>query len=295
MRIFACSFLMEFKAHIRYFLKITPQKIQRAINIQCAYFLYFHLRQSFFLLRIRLRPPPPHTATFRPIHIPPHPRVSWNATPLVTRRDFQLPVIRATKDKDFTVMSIHHLRDTRLSLKAIGLFSIILSLPPEWKFSVAGLAAITKDGITSWLMRHTPYFPVHDNWISQTDSIAAWAAPVIPSGFCLAHKRIKSFHPGKTRKCTGGLLWQKTMKTIRNQTNRPSRPPFSSCGWPIITTRSTPRAWLRRISGTVCESKSKIGPLPWSVSPNPTGGNPATGCRFFQSILGCKASRYVLS
>lgn len=65
------------------------------------------------------------------------------------RRDFQLPVIRATKDKDFTVMSIHHLRDTRLSLKAIGLFSIILSLPPEWKFSIAGLATITKDAITS--------------------------------------------------------------------------------------------------------------------------------------------------
>ena len=82
MRIFACSFLMEFKAHIRYFLKITPQKIQCAINIQCAYFLYFHLRQSFFLLRIRLRLPPPHTATFHPIHIPPHPRVSWNTTPL---------------------------------------------------------------------------------------------------------------------------------------------------------------------------------------------------------------------
>ena len=60
-----------------------------------------------------------------------------------------MPVIRATKDKDFTVMGIHHLRDTRLSLKAIGLFSIVLSLPPEWKFSVAGLAAITKDGITS--------------------------------------------------------------------------------------------------------------------------------------------------
>ena len=64
MRIFACSFLVEFKAHIRYFLKITPQKIQCAINIQCAYFLYFHIRQSFFLLRTRLRPPPPHTATF---------------------------------------------------------------------------------------------------------------------------------------------------------------------------------------------------------------------------------------
>lgn len=46
-------------------------------------------------------------------------------------------------------MSIHHLRDIRLSLKAIELFFIILSLPPEWKFSVAGLSAITKDGITS--------------------------------------------------------------------------------------------------------------------------------------------------
>lgn len=81
MRIFACSFLMEFKAHIHYFLKITPQKIQCAIDIQCAYFLYFHLRQSFFLLRTRLRPPPTHTATFHSMHIPPRPRVSWNATP----------------------------------------------------------------------------------------------------------------------------------------------------------------------------------------------------------------------
>ena len=46
-------------------------------------------------------------------------------------------------------MSTRHLRDTRLSLKAIGLFSIILSLPPEWDFSIAGLAAITRDGIAT--------------------------------------------------------------------------------------------------------------------------------------------------
>ena len=46
-------------------------------------------------------------------------------------------------------MSTHHLRDRRLSLKAIGLFSIILSLPPEWDFSIAGLAAITKGGIAT--------------------------------------------------------------------------------------------------------------------------------------------------
>lgn len=46
-------------------------------------------------------------------------------------------------------MTTRHLRDTRLSLKAIGLFSIILSLPPEWDFSIAGLAAITRDGIAA--------------------------------------------------------------------------------------------------------------------------------------------------
>lgn len=46
-------------------------------------------------------------------------------------------------------MSTRHLRDTRLSLKAIGLFSIILSLPPEWDFSIAGLAAITRGGIAT--------------------------------------------------------------------------------------------------------------------------------------------------
>ena len=46
-------------------------------------------------------------------------------------------------------MRTRHLRDTRLSVKAIGLFSIILSLPPEWDFSIAGLAAITRDGIAT--------------------------------------------------------------------------------------------------------------------------------------------------
>ena len=53
-----------------------------------------------------------------------------------------MAVIRAPKDKNFTVMSTHHLRDRRLSLKAVGLFSIILSLPPDWVFSIAGLATV---------------------------------------------------------------------------------------------------------------------------------------------------------
>ena len=60
-----------------------------------------------------------------------------------------MAVIRAPKDKNFTVMSTHHLRDRQLSLKAIGLFSIILSLPPDWTFTIAVLATITKDGIAT--------------------------------------------------------------------------------------------------------------------------------------------------
>ena len=60
-----------------------------------------------------------------------------------------MAVIHAPKDKNFTVMSTHHLRDRRLSLKAIGLFFIILSLPPDWTFTIAGLATITKDGIAT--------------------------------------------------------------------------------------------------------------------------------------------------
>ena len=46
-------------------------------------------------------------------------------------------------------MRTKHLRDNRMKMKEIDLFYIILSLPPEWDFSIAGLAAITKDGIAT--------------------------------------------------------------------------------------------------------------------------------------------------
>ncbi|MDO4804766.1 MAG: helix-turn-helix domain-containing protein, partial [Lachnospiraceae bacterium] len=46
-------------------------------------------------------------------------------------------------------MCNYHLRDKNLSLKAIGLLSIFLSLPEDWKFSVRGTAAIIKDGKAS--------------------------------------------------------------------------------------------------------------------------------------------------
>ena len=55
-------------------------------------------------------------------------------------------VIRVEKTKNYTVMSNYHLKDRNLSLKAQGLLSIILSLPDDWDYSVAGLVTIVKDG-----------------------------------------------------------------------------------------------------------------------------------------------------
>lgn len=55
-------------------------------------------------------------------------------------------VIRVEKAGNYTVMSNAHLRDERLSLNARGLMSVMLSLPPDWNYTVAGLTAICKDG-----------------------------------------------------------------------------------------------------------------------------------------------------
>lgn len=54
--------------------------------------------------------------------------------------------IRVHKSGEFTVMSNHHLRDSEMSLKAKGLLTIMLSLPKEWDYSVAGLQTLSKDG-----------------------------------------------------------------------------------------------------------------------------------------------------
>lgn len=57
-----------------------------------------------------------------------------------------MPVIRVERNKNYTSMSTYHLRDKRLSLRAIGLLSKMLSLPPDWDYTVSGLAAICKEG-----------------------------------------------------------------------------------------------------------------------------------------------------
>ena len=49
----------------------------------------------------------------------------------------------------YTIMSNYHLRDNRLSMKAKGLMSVMLSLPPEWDYSLRGLAAISRESVNS--------------------------------------------------------------------------------------------------------------------------------------------------
>ena len=60
-----------------------------------------------------------------------------------------MSVIRVHKNKNFTVMSNTHLRDKNLSLKAKGLLSVMLSLPDNWDYSIAGLCAICKENETA--------------------------------------------------------------------------------------------------------------------------------------------------
>ena len=60
-----------------------------------------------------------------------------------------MPVIRVNHNKNYTVMSNVHLRDTNLSLRAKGLLSMMLSLPPDWDYSVEGLIAINKENVTA--------------------------------------------------------------------------------------------------------------------------------------------------
>lgn len=58
-----------------------------------------------------------------------------------------MSVYRVNKKRSgYTLMSNYHLRDKRLTLKAVGLLSKMLSFNDGWKFSTNGLAAICKEG-----------------------------------------------------------------------------------------------------------------------------------------------------
>lgn len=55
-----------------------------------------------------------------------------------------MAVFRIERTRDYTVMSNHHLRNGKLSLKAKGLLSMMLSLPEDWNYTTRGLAYANK-------------------------------------------------------------------------------------------------------------------------------------------------------
>ena len=57
-----------------------------------------------------------------------------------------MPIVKVEKTKNYTVMSNYHLQDKRLSYKAMGLLSQVLSLPNEWDYSIDGLVAYSGQG-----------------------------------------------------------------------------------------------------------------------------------------------------
>ena len=58
-----------------------------------------------------------------------------------------MAIFRIERTRDYTVMSNHHLRNGKLSLKAKGLLSMMLSLPEDWNYTTRGLAKICKEGV----------------------------------------------------------------------------------------------------------------------------------------------------
>ena len=58
-----------------------------------------------------------------------------------------MAVFRVERNKGYTVMSNHHLRNKELPLKAKGLLSQMLSLPEDWDYTLAGLSFINREKI----------------------------------------------------------------------------------------------------------------------------------------------------
>lgn len=54
--------------------------------------------------------------------------------------------IKVVKNHNYTTINNTPLKDRNLSLKAKGLLAIIMSLPPDWDFSIKGIIAIVKEG-----------------------------------------------------------------------------------------------------------------------------------------------------
>ena len=61
-----------------------------------------------------------------------------------------MPILRHNHEQEFTILPNSLIRNPELSLRDMGLLCYMLSLPPDWEFSINGLdAVIRKNGASS--------------------------------------------------------------------------------------------------------------------------------------------------
>ena len=61
-----------------------------------------------------------------------------------------MPILRHNHEQEFTILPNSLIRNPELSLRDVGLLCYMLSLPPDWEFSINGLdAVIQKNGVSS--------------------------------------------------------------------------------------------------------------------------------------------------
>ena len=65
-----------------------------------------------------------------------------------------MAVFRIERTRDYTVMSNHHLRNGKLSLKAKGLLSMMLSLPEDWNYTRSEERRVGKECRSRWSPYH---------------------------------------------------------------------------------------------------------------------------------------------
>lgn len=84
-----------------------------------------------------------------------------------------MAVFRVERNRGYTVMSNHHLRNRDLTLKAKGLLSQMLSLPDNWDYTLAGLSRINRESIDA-IRTAVSSSLTSSAWMST--SVTAWSA-----------------------------------------------------------------------------------------------------------------------
>lgn len=133
-----------------------------------------------------------------------------------------MAVFRVEKNKGYTVMSNHHLRNRELSLKAKGLLSQMLSLPESWDYTLHGLARINKESIDAirtaiWELESEEYITRHQG----RDSRGSLPLSPIPS--MSSHKNQRQ--TTKVHRCwiiqsRLHRCWKIRQRTIRRRSSR---------------------------------------------------------------------------